>query len=162
MPTVTVDLEDLRKLVYATGAMKAIEGILDTRKRDPFVELGKPFTEAHDRIAAAMRDIDRGNADTAVKYNEPLTEEEYKALKNLDGWITRKQKAPDPKKNETMSVWDRLAAKGCVVIGQAVTGIVWAGAPSVSDVIANPDKFPIRLTERGKVALSVGVVKEKV
>ena len=49
-----------------------------------------------------------------------------------------------------MSIWDRLMSKGMIAMGQVVTGVVYAGASSVEQVIVDPERFAIRLTDRGR------------
>ena len=150
MTTVTVDLADLETLVFATAAIKAIEEQLVARKRDPFVAPHLQFTEANNRLATAMRNAMRGQADTVVPWDGELDEDEIKMLKLVEPggfWIPPKQKAPVA--GEVMSVADRLAAKGCVVIGQFIRGILWAGAPG-PELQIDPKGFPIKITERGR------------
>ena len=44
MATVTVDLADLEKLVFAAAAIKTIESALQQRRNDPFVREHLDFT----------------------------------------------------------------------------------------------------------------------
>lgn len=162
MPTVTVDLNDLETLVFATGAIKTIESVLASRKSDPFVTKHLDFTDAHNRLAAAMRNARREEADganTLVNFNEPLTEDEHKTLKEIAQvgiyLISREKKIP--KEGDAMSIYDRLAAKGCVVMGQLVRGVAWAGASS-PDLQVDPAGFGIKITDRGRQKLVVAAV----
>lgn len=154
MTTVSVDLADLEKLVFVTGAIKAIESALDQRKRDPFVIQHLDFSDAHNRLASAMRNAQRGNAGTLINYNEPLTEEELELLKKVEPgfWITKKQKAP--LRGQEMSIWDRIMCKGYIEIGQVVSGAIFAGSTQVESVVADPDCFAVRLTARGRALLA--------
>ena len=155
MPSVTVDLADLETLVITTGALKIVEGALQARKADPFVRQHLEFTEAHDRLASAMRNAMRASADTLVPFDEPLDDAEIKLLRDIDrskGSLTPKEKAPE--KDAAMSVADRLAAKGCVVMGNFVTGIVWAGAKAVSDIRPDNKGFAVKITDRGRQKLA--------
>ena len=150
MPTVTVELEDLEKLVFTAGAMKTVEGALKQRREDPFVRDHLEFTDAHNRLAAAVRNVQRGNADTLVAWDGDLSQAEIKLLRKVKigdvTILTRDQKAG--KSGEDMSIADRLAAKGCVVMGQIVTGILWAGETKPV-LTQDTSGFPIKITSRG-------------
>ena len=150
MPTVTVDLEDLEKLVFTAGAMKQVEGALKQRREDPFVRDHLEFTDAHNRLAAAVRNGQRGNADTLVAGDGDLSQDEIKLLRKVKigdvDVLTRNEKAG--KSGEDMSIADRLAAKGCVVMGQLVTGILWAGETKPV-LVQDTSGFPIKITSRG-------------
>lgn len=56
MPTVTVDVEDLETLLFATSGIKDLEAALDQRRRNPMVTGTKGKMEAvHDRLSTAWR-----------------------------------------------------------------------------------------------------------
>lgn len=150
---VTVDLDDLEAIVFGTGVIKNIEGSLASFKNDPFTRTKVPLTEAHDRLASAMRNARRAGADTLVKWDEPLTKEEQIALAAVAAAckeagdvkvLSGKQKGG----SGVMSDWDRIAAKGMIEMGQFITGILWAGQQSPA-ITAKPE-FAARLTSRGK------------
>ena len=153
MTTVTVELEDLEKLVFATGALKTIEGALDTRKRDPFVQPHLDFTNAHNRLASAMRDAQRGNAGTLIDYNAEVTHDELKLLtKVVEGLcIPIRDKVGEKRDGDTL--WESLMCKGCIEFGQLVTGVVWPGGSGVESVKPDPRGYPVRLTARGRALL---------
>jgi hypothetical protein len=174
MTAVTVDLADLETIVFATGAIKAIESALASRRQDPFVRPHLDYTAAHDRLATAMRNALRAEAGTLVPFDEPLTKTELRALRyvldatdpnkgahkksGVADWfvISGADKAAE---GEKMSVYDRLAAKGCLQIGQFVTGVVWAGAPA-PEVKADPDRgFAAKITDRGRAMLTASEAK---
>ena len=151
MTDVTVDSADLETIVFATAAIKAIEGQLAARKSDPFVRPHLEFTAAHDRLVSAMRNAARGTADTVVKWDGDLDDDEMKMLKAVETgglWITPKEKAA----GGGFSAADRLAAKGCIVMGQFVRGILWGGA-SAPELQIDPKGFPLKITERGREKL---------
>ena len=153
MPSVTVDLDDLEKLVLTSGVMKAIEGLLAGRRNDPFVRQHLDFTEAHDRLATAMRNARRVDAGTLVAWDGELDDEEVSLLRIAeDGhlWLRRDEKAPKP--GADMSVADRLMCKGCVVIGHFLTGVSFPG--SQPELTVDPKGFPIRITDRGRDKLA--------
>ena len=159
MTKVTVDYDDLETIVFATAAIKAIEGALAARKSDPFVRPHLDFTAAHDRLASAMRNAKRSESnDTVIKFSDPLSDDEMDMLKIIGSicddysYMTLEGKDRAPKHGQVMSVYDQLAAKGCVEIGQLLSGIIWAGA-----AVPEPSKGPtyaVRLTARGREKLS--------
>lgn len=163
MPDVTVDLADLETLVWATAALKTIEGTLANRKVDPFVRAHLDFTEAHERCAAAMRNATRAAAGTAVKWDEPLTKSQARALRYvLDAMDKRKSGLPwfviSPAEKaapgERMGEFDVLAAKGCLKMGQFINGVVWAGA-SAPDITPDVEKgYAAQITDRGRKKLA--------
>lgn len=166
MTQVTVDLDDLKALVFGTGAIKNIEGSLASFKSDPFTKTKVPLTEAHDRLASAMRNAERGQLDTVVKFDEPLTKDEQLALVAVSASVKVAVKAKkgdlDQVKmisveekaaaGEQMSVYDRLAAKGMIEMGQFIRGILWSGA-SAPAIVGDTKGFAARLTRRGYGAL---------
>jgi len=71
-----------------------------------------------------MRNAHRVEAGTLVAWDGELTEVEERCLRCVDNVEMGQLKL--------YSIWqkteyDSLAAKGCVVIGQAVDGVLWAG-----------------------------------
>lgn len=163
MTAVTVDLADLETLIFATAAIKSIEDALAARRRDPFMTPHLNYTEAHNRLVGAMREAQRSASnDTLVKYDEPLTKPEIGALRYVDKACSAKTPglalfviATEDKAagGEAMSVYDRLAAKGCIEMGQFVQGVVWAGA-NTPQITADPKGYAARLTNRGRSLLA--------
>ena len=150
MPTVTVDIDDLERLVMTSGALKAVEDALKQRREDPFVREHLDFTDAHNRLAEAVRHIRRGNADTLVAWDGELSKDEIKLLRKIKhGDLTvLTRDAKGPYSGEDMSIADRLAAKGCVVMGQLVKGVLWAG-DTKPEIVIDPQGFPVKITSRG-------------
>ena len=113
-----------------------------------------------------MRNATRAEAGTAVDFDAPLTKTEVRALRDVlqvadSGkgglghlpWfvISGADKAAP---GESMSIYDRLAAKGCVKVGQIVTGVVWAGEDKPS-IKADPERgFAATITDRGRAMLT--------
>lgn len=168
MTEVTVDLDDLEALVFASSAIKTIEGSLASFRRDPFAQdaLGR-FVPAQRRLESVMRSARRAERnDTLVKYDEPLTIEESNALQYVvsacDAYVVSACDAKTPglalfvispeDKGEpgvAMSVYDRLAAKGCIEVGQFIQGVMWAGADA-PQFVADPKGYAARPTTRGR------------
>jgi hypothetical protein len=150
MTEVTVDLADLETLVYTSGVLKTIEGALQSRKTDPFVRPYLNFTEAHDRLAAAMRNATRGTADTLVKWDEPLEAYERAFLvdliKNED--VGNSQIITPDYRLDHPEI-DRLMCKGAIVIGQLCKGILWGGKNEI-EWSPDPAGFAVESTARGR------------
>lgn len=159
MPTVAVDIEDLERLVFATSVLKTIEGALASYKEDPFVKPHLDFTSAHNRLASVVRNFHRSaRQDTLIKFDAPLEPDEIAMLRELDSteqdtpWRLLSVKDKLPKRGEEMSVFDRLAAKGCIVMGNFMKGVRWADDPK-PQLQADPSGFAIKLTDRGRQKL---------
>lgn len=157
MTSVTVDLDDLERLVMTTGALKTVEQAMQHRKADPFVRSHLEFTQAHNRLATAMRNAQRSQSkgNTVVDFDAPLSDDEVSALKGLvtevpQNWfhpIRAPEKAGDYFTGE-LSVWDRLNAKGMCVIGQVCEGAVFPGEPG--PMLRPYPGFAVKITERGR------------
>jgi hypothetical protein len=173
MTAVQVEYEDLETIVLATGVIKTIEGVLATRRQDPFVTQHLDFTEAHDRLAAVMRNATRAQAGTATGWDDPLTALEVRTMKHIrsvndDSRDAKDNRVPglpffriSPPDKVDEPVFDRLAAKGCIQIGQWVEGVVWAGAAN-PEVKADPQRgFAARLTPRGRSKLADAEKKQE-
>lgn len=159
MTDVTVQLEDLEALVFSTGVIRGIEGALAAFHRDPFSHPKIPLSEAHNRLASAMRNAMRAQAGTLVNWDEPLTDEELKLLRRVEKgenklpWIIIPPAEKAPKGSEAMSLVDRLMCKGCVVVGQLARAIVWSDSPGHPALQADPTGFAVKITPRGKQKL---------
>ena len=156
MTTVTVDLKDLETLVMATAIIKTIESALQQRKNDPFVKPHLDFTEAHDRLASVMRNATRAEAGTLFGWDDELTKDEIEQLQFVDGGncqITPAYRLKEP-------AFDSLAAKGCIVLGQLVNGVVWAGA-NRPELQVDPKGFAVKITDRGREKLRTLKDQEK-
>lgn len=145
---VEVEIEDLEMLVFSTAAIKTIEGALQHRLRDPFVKPYLGLTEAHDRLAAAMRNARRGGLHTAINWDEPLTVGELKLLLSLDRGNAVHVSGSQRKNYKEI---DSLAAKGCVRIGQDIVGTIWSGetAPDIKPLAT----YSMAITQRGREKL---------
>jgi hypothetical protein len=150
MTDVTVDLVDLETLVFTTGALKTIEGALQARKNDPFVQPHLNFTEAHNRLAEAMRNATRGQNDTVVPWDGELDAVERACLSAMaEDEDERLFITITPKWRLEHQEYDRLMCKGMIVIGQLVKGIIWGGA-SAAEIKPDPSGFAVKTTKRGR------------
>lgn len=164
MPEVTVDLDDLTTIVFATAAIKGIEAALSQRKRDPFVTPHLDYTEAHNRLAAAMRNATRAAAGTLVEWNGELSPPELKLLQEVAEWEDNDPREKEglyyflhpqlkmPRGAAAMSVVDVLASRGCVQIGVIVDGVIWSGEDSAK-IQPSSRGYYVRTTPRGREKL---------
>jgi hypothetical protein len=148
MSSVTVDLADLETLVMTTGALKVIEGAIVQRKNDPFVREHLDFTAAHDRLAASMRNARRAEAGTLVPWDGELDGVEVLLLRDVADMEMGVKAIGCHKEDYTT-----LMAKGCVIIGQEVNGILWAGEKQ-PDIRITPGYYSVRITDRGREKLA--------
>lgn len=142
---VQVEIEDLETLIFATSIIKVIEGCLQSRKTDPFVKPHLEYTDASNRLAAAMNHARREYAETAVEWNGVLTREEEKLLKEFIASKTFQITGEFRKKDKAV---DSLAVKGCIRIGQLIQGAVWPGEdrPDIQPVPG----YALAITPRGQ------------
>lgn len=154
MTDVMVDLADLETLVVTTGALKTIEGALQDRKRDPFVAPHLNFTEAHNRLASAMRGATREKADTVVPWDEPLTPTERALLQTVIRFEDEFSQTftVAPKYRLDHPEIDRLMCKGAITMGQLCKGILWAGKSDIQWA-PDPSGFAVATTARGRKKL---------
>jgi len=142
---VEVELEDLETIIFATAIIKQIESSLAARKQDPFIRPHLDYNAAHDALTLAMNSARRATANTATLWDGGLEQEEIDLLKILKA-SPIKQIGPDFRL-EHKEV-DTLASKGCICIGQLVSGAVWAGSDRL-DIKPEPG-FALMATQRGK------------
>ena len=165
MPQVTVDLDDLEALVWGSGAIKAIEASLASFRRDPFTPNPEVISQAHERLATAVRQAKRDGAGTAVDFNEPLTSAELKLLRKtaVNAAATHKRGAPFPvtliNTKDKVGDYDRLAAKGCIVIGTTGAAFVFPGQKDPL-LIIEPNKLGVMITPRGSDRLDETATKQ--
>lgn len=149
MPSIAVDQDDLETIIWATAAIKAIEGALAQRKSDPFVRPRLDYTAAHDRLASALRNAKRVTAGTLVPWDGPLTDAEFRMLRGIKEDGMRQFNGPSRFHHPEV---DSLVAKGCVVMGQRVDGVIWAGAATPE--LAPMAMFAVKITDRGREKLA--------
>lgn len=149
---ITISLADLEILIMAAGAIKPIEEALSTRKRDPFVPAEPQITAAIQRLAADARSARRSKETYATAWEGPLTEDEL-------GWLVAICENEDPHKAAfdivtddrfEIEAIDSLAARGMIVIGVPVHGVVWPGAERAEVWLVDPDQgHYLKPTQRG-------------
>lgn len=108
---VTVDSDDLEKVVMATGVIKQIDHLIRQQKSDPFVPKDETsVAQAHERLAAEMRRAKR--SDVHPRYNEPLNKHEYWAIACL----------MDPPLNEECNLKSEEALMGYEEFAKSLRG----------------------------------------
>lgn len=145
MAKVEVDDSDLETLIFATSVLKTIEGALISRKSDPFVRPHLDYTRALDNVTTAWRNSKRTSAGTAIAWDGELDSFERDFLKSICGFECSNTITVEYRLNHPEI--DRLAAKGCIQLGQCCEGAVWAGE-NTPDIRPIP-KFAVRVTPRG-------------
>lgn len=157
MRKVEVDLADLESLVFATAVIKTIEGALAQRQNDPFIKPHLPLTEVHNRLASAMRNATRAEAGTKTNWDEPLTEEERGLLEKINSYVLLGDPPLvfqiTPNERLRTAEFDTLLAKGCIVLGTPVSGVIWSG-DSKPELVKEPLKLLVKLTPRGVLKMT--------
>lgn len=146
---VEVEIEDLETVVFATAALKTIEGALQSRKEDPFVKPHLNFTPAHNNLVAAMNGARRSvTADTATLWDGELNEKEIKLLQLF---VASPVHEVDSEYRKRHTEIDSLASKGCLRIGQLVAGALWPGEskPDIRPI----EGYALTMTPRGTTKL---------
>jgi hypothetical protein len=152
---VLVDSDDLERIVFATAVIKNIERQLQAREVDPFVAPHLQYKDAHDRLVQAMNHAKRTQADTKIRWDEPLSDKEMRQLEALDAAIGLDYggdylvSTTTPTENEHYTA---LAAKGCIEIGTMVGGVLWSG--SDRPILQRQTRWAIRITKRGRDMLN--------
>lgn len=141
---VEVEIEDLETIIFATSAIKAIEAALQRRKEDPFTKPHLEYTQASEALTTAMNHARRSSAGTATEWDGALTDKELELLKEFVA--SNVFEVTGEFRLKTKEV-DSLAAKGCIRIGQLVTGAVWPGESKAD--IKPVAGFALAITPRG-------------
>jgi hypothetical protein len=150
--TAAVPVEMLERLLYAAVATKKIEGLINGCKSDPLFPAAGKMAEAFTAADKAVRHARRAAVNYAG-WNDPLTGDEIVTLLTLyerEGiWeITATERAGKPGYPNTL---DGLMRRGMVELGVPCKGIKW-GAEDCIQWIADPVRFAVRVTARGRSA----------
>lgn len=138
---VTVDSDDLEKIIMLTGIAKQFEQLLYQRKSDPFISKDiVAIKDAHDRISAEWR---RSTRQLHPDYDIPPTDKAYTLACSLAGRITQIDHVS--MKNKLFS---ELFKKGYIEYGNAHEVIYWADSHEQQRVNEVAEVM-VRLTQRG-------------
>ena len=157
MTEVTVDLDDLKTLLFATSGIKDIEAAIQQRKTNPMVGSAQgKMAAAHDRLSAAWRRAEREQTWPA----RLVTEADIAALRDM---FTDPQTG-EPIEVALLSAYPMHLAQGLMLVE---SGPVFQGVkiewPSPSDPEfriqgVQPTQYAARLTHYGRQVLaSAGV-----
>ena len=135
---VTVAVDDLGMLLFATGAMKQIEAAMKNRSQDPFAPAPSKFREAHDRLAAQWRGAIR---EEPPSYDDPLTDAAI-------GIIHEIGMSPRGIEWTNLPALRELRQKGMVQLGSAHEAIYWGEGDQPE--LRGTGTARVRLTERGR------------
>lgn len=142
---VTVDSDDLEKIIMLTGVHKQIENLLRQHKGDPFVPTSESAVkDAHDRLAAEWR---RATREYHPDCDMPLSPKSYTLLKELDGKIAHLD--PAMMKNP---LYQELFKKLHIEYGNYHEVIYWSNSQEQQKVNPHP-AIMVRVTMRGKELL---------
>lgn len=154
---VTVDSDDLEKVVMATGVVKQFEQIIKQHKTDPFVcHDPDTLTLAHNRLAAEMVRSKRG--ELHPQYDEPLSKDAVDRLFDIFSEIQRSEKYSviDPAWMRPIGKppkwFNELHQKGMIEIGSVFECVLWQSDPKQTR--EDKAEFRVRLTDRGTKLLS--------
>lgn len=146
---VEVDLEDLERIIFATAVIKGIENTLANYKRDPFVKPHLEYSSALGNLNAAILAAKRATAETAVAWDGDLDIDEIDFLRKFTSLSPVFEITPEFRRKH--SYVDSLMSKGCIQMGQSVTGAVWPGEDRAD--IRPTTSFSVRITGRGRKKL---------
>lgn len=149
---VTIDSDDLEKLIFLTGAVKKIEQLMYNRQDDPFLCKDQTvIAEAHDRIAAEYR---RATRTMPADFNDPISEKAFTLLKSLDGDFKQID-------HQTMKIplYQELFKKLHIEYGNGYEVIYWSNTQQQQN-LNDIAKLMVRVTPRGRALIAEMAAKE--
>lgn len=150
---VTVDSDDLEKIIMLTGAAKQIEQILVQRKGDPFLPKDEPgIKDAHDRVSNQWR---RATKELPPGIDDPISSEALTLLRVLSGHISVIE--PGVMKSK---VYIELFGKLYIEYGNAHEIIYWSNSGEQQKVNPTP-ALVVRVSPRGQQLLAIMEAKGK-
>lgn len=154
---VTVDSDDLEKVLMSTGMIKTIEQVLKQSKGDPFINKdADAIGDAHDNISKAWRNATRGICHP--KQDEPLSSDAFELLKALDGKIVHidpmvmKENYRDDHGREIRSCYPELFIKLMIEYGISHEIVYWGGS-NKAQKLTPFEKTLVRITSVGQKLL---------
>lgn len=149
---VTVDSDDLEKVLMSTGMIKNIEQIIKQSKSDPFAEKDATILrDAHNSVSKAWRNATRGQCHPSE--NDPLSPEAAELLRHLSGRICHidsrvmQETWRDDSGRQHKSAYPELFIKLMIEYGVAREVAYWGGSGDAQRL--SPDKTLVRVTLRG-------------
>lgn len=150
---VTVDSDDLEKIITLTAYAKQIEQLLHQRKGDPFLPKNESeIKEAHDRVAAEWR---RSVREYHPECDDALTPEAYTLLKHLNGKISMIEHPIMKTK-----LYAELFKKLHIEYGNGYEMIYWSNTQE-QQRLNEVAQVMVRVTMRGKELLRAMALKDQ-
>ena len=157
MTTVTIEAEDLETLLFATGAIKAMEAALWASKIDPLAQMAKPkITAAHERLNRVL--IVAKRQETRPELFTPATQMEIAAVLSVVGLIRKSGVKAEtlgvgiPVQSHLYTQMSSLRDRGFVELGSYRESVIWASSGVITSA-DSPLRQHVRLTARGKEAI---------
>lgn len=145
---VTVDSDDLEKILMSTGMIKTIEQVIKQSKGDPFVcKDATVLQDAHDNVSKAWRNSIREICHP--QQDDPLSALAYALLCELQGKICHID--PAVMKDEK-SGFPELFVKLMIEYGTCYQIVYWGGSGK-QERIDSLGRTMVRLTPRGQNVL---------
>lgn len=144
---VTVDSDDLEKLIMLTGAIKQIEQIIHQRKGDPFLPKNEDaIKDAHDRLASLWRKAIHIPNPAAM---EPPSDKAMALLRML------KKKGLTEIEHQSMALdnYKELTMKLLIEYGNGYDVIYWSNSGEVEKLNPVP-MLMVRVTAKGCAAIA--------
>lgn len=150
---VTVDSDDLEKIIMITGIAKDMEKLIRKQKDDPFLcKDDAVIKEAHDRLATEWRRVTREmnpDADT------PVSAKALNLLKSLEGKICHIEPA-----TIRLPLYKELHLKLMTEYGSGYQVVYW-GSSQTQQRLNDVEHIMLRVTERGRKLLNDVATKEQ-
>lgn len=156
---IAVDIDDLEKLVMATGFVKGLEKMLYQHKEDPFVCRDEGvMTKVHDRLSKAM--VRAKRIETHTDYDDSLTRDAADLLKEMSCALDPESRVPlyfinsdwmRPKSSTAPAGFSELRQKGMIEIGSVFEYTLWQSDPKETRI--DKAQFRTRITDRGSKML---------
>lgn len=153
---VTVDSDDLEKVLMSTGMIKTIEQVIKQSGNDPFISKdATAIRDAHNSVSKAWRNATREKCHP--DQDEPLSMEAAALLRELSGKICHidprvmKDVYVDNQGKQQKSLYPELFIKLMIEYGVSREMVYWGGSGDAQRM--SPDRTLVRLTFRGQEVL---------
>lgn len=144
---VTVDSDDLEKIIMVTGIAKKFEEIIRQQSGDPFISKDKEEIKgAHDRIAAEWR---RATREPHPDADVPVTTKAFVLLRSLSGKIAGIE--PNVMR---LPLYQELFTKLMIEYGNGYDVIYWSSSQELARINKAP-RLMVRVTVRGQSLINM-------
>lgn len=150
---VTVDSDDLEKIIMLTGVTKEMEKLLYKTKNDPFINRDETkIQQAHDRLAGEWR---RSTRELHPDHDQPLSQKAFTLLRDLAGKVCHIEHA-----NMRLPLYQELQKKLMIEYGNGHEIIYWSDTKEQQNLNAVA-QLMVRVTPLGKKLLMDMATKEQ-